>query len=431
VWNVSSTAEGGGVAEMLQVLLGYTLDAGFDVHWLVMTGDPEFFAITKRIHNRLHGAAGDAGALGPSEAAHYSEVTAANAKSVMSHVRPGDVVILHDPQTVGLAAPLAQAGIRVVWRCHVGHEDRNEWTDQAWSFLGHPLSTCAAYIFSVPAYVPSWLDESRVWIISPSIDPFSPKNEDVDQDRVLRALRAIGLVAGTQDDTPTSFTRRDGTSGLVKRKASIVSAGNAPLDPNVPWVVQVSRWDRLKDPLGVMEGFASGVVGRIDAQLALVGPSSKAISDDPEELAVFEECLSAWKELPVEARRCVWLVTLPMEDIDENAFMVNVIQRQATIIVQKSLAEGFGLTVTEAMWKSKPVVASKVGGLVTQVVPGCGLLLEDPTDLSAFGQTLADLIAQPQVIADIGAQAHQNVLDAFVGDEHLRRYAYLLNSLIS
>jgi trehalose synthase len=275
------------------------------------------------------------------------------------------------------------------------------------------------------------MDESRVWIIPPSIDPFSPKNEDVDQESVLRALRAIGLVAGTKDDTPASFTRRDGTRGLVKRKASMVSAGSAPLDPNVPLVVQVSRWDRLKDPLGVIEGFVSCVAGRIDAQLALVGPFSRAVSDDPDELAVFEECLSAWKKLPVEARRCVWLVTLPMEDIDENAFMVNVIQRHATVIVQKSLAEGFGLTVTEAMWKAKPVVASRVGGLVTQIVPGCGLLLEDPTDLSTFGQTLLDLIAQPQVIADLGARAHEHVLAAFVGDEHLRRYAYLLNWLIS
>jgi trehalose synthase len=416
---------------MLQVLVGYTLDAGFDVHWLVMTGDPEFFAITKRLHNRLHGACGDAGGLGAGERLHYSNVAAANAKSVMSYVQSGDVVILHDPQTAGLAAQLTDAGIRVVWRCHVGNEDSNEWTDQAWSFLRHFISTCAAYIFSVPTYVPSWMEQSKVWIIPPSIDPFSPKNQEIDGDRVLHTLRAIGLFAGVEDGPPVSFSRRDGTRGRVERKASIVSVESATLDPNVPLVVQVSRWDRLKDPVGVMEGFASCVAGRTEAQLVLVGPSSKAVSDDPEELAVYGECLSAWNDLPIEERRCVWLVTLPMDDIDENAFMVNVVQRHATVIVQKSLAEGFGLTVTEAMWKSKAVVASQVGGLVTQIVPGSGLLLQDPTDLLAFGHTLLDLLAHPGLIADLGARAHQHVLDNLVGDEHLRRYAYLLNWLVT
>lgn len=431
VWNISSTAEGGGVAEMLQVLVGYTFNAGFDVHWLVMSGDPEFFVITKRIHNRLHGAAGDGGGLGAREAVHYSKVADANAKGVISFVRPGDVVLLHDPQTAGLAAPLAKAGAHVVWRCHVGHEESNEWTSQAWSFLRHHITGCAAYVFSVGAYVPSWMEESMVWIIPPSIDPFSPKNEEIDRDNVLRTLRGIGLLPRGVGVPPAFFTRRNGTRGLVERKASIVSVERTPLGPNTPLVIQVSRWDRLKDMTGVIQGFASYVAGRVDAHLALVGPSSNGVSDDPEEFAVFSECLSAWNVLPMEARRRISLVTLPMEDIDENAAMVNAIQRYATVIVQKSLAEGFGLTVTEAMWKSKAVVASAVGGVATQIVPGTGLLLEDPTDLSAFGRTLLDLLARPEVIADLGVRARQHVLEAFVGDEHLKRYAYLLDWLIT
>jgi trehalose synthase len=416
---------------MLQVLVGYTLDAGFDVHWLVMRGDPEFFAITKRIHNRLHGVAGDEGGLGAHEASHYSRVTDANARSATSLMQPGDVVLLHDPQTAGLAAAVAKTGAHVAWRCHVGRAQANEWTDQAWAFLRHHLTVCKAYVFSLGTYVPSWMDDSAVWIIPPSIDPFSPKNEEIDPDGVLRTLRRIGLLTAVEGDSPASFNRRDGTKGLIERRASITSVADMPLASDVPLVVQVSRWDRLKDMQGVMKGFAAHVAGRTDAQLALVGPSVNDVWDDPEESAVFSQCLSAWNELPTEERRHVFLVTLPMDDIDENATMVNAIQRYATVVVQKSLAEGFGLTVTEAMWKSKAVVASGIGGMATQIAPGTGLLLENATDLSAFGHILLDLLGQPDVIADLGRRAHQHVLDAFVGDEHLKRLAHLFYWLVT
>jgi trehalose synthase len=167
VWNVSSTAAGGGVAEMLQVLVGYTMDANIDIRWLVMSGDPEFFSITKRIHNRLHGAAGDTGKLSANEAAHYRDITIANAVSVISRVRRGDVVLLHDPQTAGMAPELAEAGARVVWRCHIGRAGSNQWTEDAWSFLRPHLAQCEAYIFSMPEYVPPWIEEPRVRIIPP------------------------------------------------------------------------------------------------------------------------------------------------------------------------------------------------------------------------------------------------------------------------
>ncbi len=431
IWNISSTAEGGGVAEMLQVLVGYTLDLGFDVHWLVMSGDAEFFEITKRIHNQLHGAPGDGGVLAADAAAHYSRVADASAQNVLHFIRPGDVVFLHDPQTAGLAASLTAAGAHVVWRCHVGHELRNEWTDQAWTFIRHHLTTCKAFIFSMSAYVPTWMEDSMVWIIPPSIDPFSPKNDEIGHEEVLRILRRIGLLSGVEGDSPAFFSRRDGTKGPVERKASIVSVESRPLDPKYPLVLQVSRWDRLKDMTGVMKGFAVSVAGRVNAQLALVGPSFLEVSDDPEESSVFGECLSAWEELPIAERRSIYLVTLPMDDIDENATMVNAIQRYSTVIVQKSLAEGFGLTVTEAMWKSKAVIASGVGGIRAQIVPGTGLLLENASDLDAFGHTLFDLLRQPEVIASLGRRAHQHVLEAFVGDEHLKRYAFLLDWLLT
>ncbi len=431
VWNVSSTAAGGGVAEMLEVLVGYTLDAGVDIRWLVMSGDAEFFRVTKRIHNRLHGAHGDAGELGSSESGHYADVTAANAVSMRSRVRAGDVIILHDPQTAGMATQLAEAGAHVVWRCHVGSETTNDWTDQAWAFLRPHLAPCEAHVFSLRRYIPSWIDESKSWVITPSIDPFSAKNEDMAEIDVIHTLRHIGLLPKGGDDSMGTFTRRDGRRGIVRHRASILSADGSSLEPGVPLVVQVSRWDRLKDMAGVMRGFASSVAPNVDADLVLVGPSVSEVTDDPEGAEVFANCVATWEALPPAAQRRIRLVTLPMQDIDENAAMVNALQRHSTVIVQKSLAEGFGLTVAEGMWKSKAVVASNVGGITEQIAPGTGLLIDDPTDLSAFGETLAALLVRPDKIDEFGTRARQHVLDGFVGDKHLMNYAQLVGWLLS
>jgi trehalose synthase len=428
IWNVNSTSAGGGVAEMLQVLSGYALDAGVDVRWLVISGDPTFFAVTKRVHNRLYGVQGDHGDLGPAEARAYETVLAANTRSMLQRIRPGDIVLLHDPQTVGLSAALTEAGARVVWRCHVGQEFANEWTEQAWSFLRPYLSVCEAFIFSMRTFAPAWLPTEQVWVIPPSIDPFSPKNQDMDPVQVRRILGTIGLLE-PYDEVPGTFVRRDETTGVVKRRASFLPSQAAPLEPDCPLVVQVSRWDRLKDMEGVMKGFASSVPEHTDAHLALVGPATGDVSDDPEGAEVFAECVAAWEELSPAARQRIRLVTLPMDDVDENAAMVNAIQRHSTVIVQKSLAEGFGLTVSEGMWKSRAVVASAVGGIKDQVVPGTGILLDDPTDLEAFGEALVSLLEHPEEVAKLGERAHRRVVDQFLGDRHLVQYAQLVESL--
>src|SRR5580704_15883473 len=147
VWNVNSTAAGGGVAEMLQILVGYVQDLDIPVGWLVITGDAEFFSITKRLHNQIHGSM-SGGPLGAAEAGHYAQMLAANAVELTARVRPGDVVLLHDPQTAGLAAPLAQAGARVVWRCHIGVDWENEATRAGWDFLRPHLAAAEAFVFS-------------------------------------------------------------------------------------------------------------------------------------------------------------------------------------------------------------------------------------------------------------------------------------------
>ena len=152
---------------MLQVLVGYILGAGVAVRWLVIGGDPKFFSITKLIHNRLHGVPGDSGVLDGAAADAFESVQIANAKAIAPQVRPGDVVILHDPQTAGLAAALKAVGAVVLWRCHVGTEARNDWTEEAWAFLRPHLVACDGFVFTRPEYVPEWLSMDRVSIIPP------------------------------------------------------------------------------------------------------------------------------------------------------------------------------------------------------------------------------------------------------------------------
>lgn len=430
VWNLSTTAAGGGVAEMLYVLVGYILSAGVDIRWMVMTGDSDFFRITKRIHNRLHGFPGDHGGLGAGEAAHFESVADANAQALLPLVRAGDVVLLHDPQALGLARPLCEAGAIVVWRSHIGAIESNDCSAQAWEFLRPHLGWCHAYVFSRRDYAPSWLPAEHVAVICPSIDPFSHKNRDLAPGEVRWILKAIGVLAGDDPGTPPVNSVGKPLRPKIRHRATVVTDGMA-LDPAIPLVVQVSRWDHLKDMQGTMEGFAAyGCVGN-EAHLALVGPQVDAVSDDPEGRTVLEECIAAWDRLPARLRRRIHLLTLPMVNIHENALMVNALQRHAATIVQKSLAEGFGLTVAEAMWKGRAVMASAVGGVVEQMTPETGVLLTDPTDLEAYGESLAALLSDPDKIALLGRNARHRVLERFVGDKHLIAHAKLIERIVA
>jgi trehalose synthase len=428
VWNVNSTAVGGGVAEMLQVLCGYVQDLGIDIRWATIGGEPGFFALTKRLHNRVHGQP-DAGELGPVAARRYEETLAANAAGLLDYIRPGDLVLLHDPQTAGLTARLVEHRAVVVWRCHIGIDHQNDVSRGAWEFLRPYLAPADGYVFSREAYPPPWIPKSRTWIIPPSIDPFSAKNQPMDTNTVEAILAAIGVLDGaTNPDGPRRFVRRDGTPGEVVRAARVV-ADQLP-GPDDPCVLQVSRWDWLKDMSGVMRGFAEHVAPAGPGRLILAGPAVDEVSDDPEGLAVYQDCLAQWRGLPAGVRRRVVLVTLPLDDVDENAAMVNALQRQATVVAQKSLAEGFGLTVAESMWKGRPTVGSAVGGIQDQIVDGTGILLADPTDLAAFGADVRTLLDQPDLAQRLGAAAKAYVAANFVGDVHLVRYAELFGELL-
>lgn len=435
VWSLSSTAKGGGVAEMLQTLVAYGLGAGVDARWLVMEGDPEFFAITKRLHNLLHGNPGDGGALGPAERAHYLAVQEENLPGAAARIRPGDIVLVHDPQPAGMIAGLRALGAHVVWRSHIGADLSNEHTERGWAFLREFIEDAEQFVFSRPAYAPSWVPEHLRHVIAPSVDPFSTKNAWVAPDDVSAALRRAGLLDGSPTLAPATgnvaFIRRDGSPGEVRAHSGlVVDGGPLPYDARV--VMQVSRWDRLKDMSGVLVAFAEHASGwPDDVHLLLVGPEVTAVSDDPEGQAVLAECRALWGRLPLPVRERAHLCCLPMDDADENAHLVNALQRHASVVVQKSLVEGFGLTVTEPMWKARPVVATAVGGIQDQIEDGVtGLLLKDPRDLATFAELVGGVLADPQLARRLGTAARESVREHYLGDRHLTQYAQLFQSLI-
>jgi trehalose synthase len=429
IWNVNSTERGGGVAEMLHSLVGYGRGGGVDARWMVIRGDDEFFRVTKRLHNHLHGSSGDGGALDDDAQGAYERTLRRAGEQLVKLVRTDDVVLLHDPQTAGMMPALKQTGARLLWRCHIGIDEPNDLARRARAFLHAYLANADGYVFSHAGHVWDELDLERVTIIAPSIDAFSPKNEQLTAGQVIGILQATGLLEDGRSGDST-YLRADGTPGRVDRVAEVVE--EAPLRVHDRVVAQVSRFDRLKDPIGVLRGFVERGAVCAAAHLVLAGPAIEAVSDDPEAREVWVELRDTWTGLDAADRRRVHLAALPMSDVEENAVIVNALQRHAEIIVQKSLAEGFGLTVSEAMWKGRPVVASRVGGIQDQVVDGVtGVLLANPRDLAEFGTAVSGLLADPERAKRMGVDAQRRVRDNYLGPRHLGQYLELFQALIA
>jgi trehalose synthase len=242
------------------------------------------------------------------------------------------------------------------------------------------------------------MDQDSLWLIPPSIDPLSTKNRSLPPQDVVATVQRLRIM---------------------------------PADARV--VLQVSRWDRLKDMAGVLTGFADHL-GEMpeDVHLLLAGPEPAGVSDDPESAEVRGLCDEIWSSRPAADRRRLHLASLPMDDIDENAHIVNALQHHAAVVVQKSLAEGFGLTVAEAMWKERPVVASRVGGIEDQIVDGeSGLLLDDPTDLDGCMRLVREVLVDAGLAARLGVAARERVRDRFLVDRHLRQYVELFEAMMS
>ena len=270
----------------------------------------------------------------------------------------------------------------------------------------------------------------RLWVIPPSLDPFSAKNAELSPADVDGALHEAALKNTNPDHGSLTFTRRNGSTGTVRGHRRLMVDG-PPMPRGARFVLQVSRWDHLKDMAGVL----MGVAGHLDdlpvtstcclpARTSRVSPTTPRAPRCSRSAGVCG-CAAA------RARRRVHLACLPMDDVDENAHLVNALQRRAAVVVQKSLVEGFGLTVTEPMWKAKPVLASAVGGIQDQIVHGeSGVLLQDPQDLDTFAALLVDLLVDEEYARLLGTGARARVRDLFLGDRHLTQYVDLFERLL-
>jgi len=429
LWHVNSTSEGGGVAELLHQVLGYVVESGIRCRWMVLEGDADFFRVTKRIHNRLHGSPGDGGPLEDREREQYLRVIRRELSPLLDLARPGDVAILHDPQTAGLTGALVDAGLHVVWVCHVGVDAPTDIVRTAWDFLRGEIDPAHAYVFSRRGYIWEGLARRKVKVIPPCIDPTSAKNVELEPADIDSVLGTAGVVSTFEPKDGVEVALPDVGVVRVNRRATAVEEAPAPVD--APLVVQVSRWDRLKDHVGVLQGFARHVRLDLDAHLLLVGPDTSSVADDPEGAEVLAENIAAWGRLPARRRASVHLLSLPVEDRLENAVVVNALQRQADVVAQKSLAEGFGLTVAEAMWKRRPVVGSRVGGIQEQIVDGRSGLLVNSTDLKSFGHAVSSLIGDVGFAQAIGHAARARVRARYLPPHFLGAHLELVQRILT
>lgn len=389
VWHVNTTTRGGGVAEILDALCRLPQGGASPlVHRRFVTSqDAAVFTMTKRIHHRLHGV--DRGGLPDAhEHALFIAFAEHNATRLLDLLGADDTILLHDPQTLPLAPLLAAAGVPVSWRCHIGASRANDVMDETWQYLSRFWPSDITLIFSHGSLVPAQAAGFRVEIVPPSVDPTSVKNRYMETGEIDDVLTSVGLL-------PAGRARPERGHVLFSEGA----LGDDPL------IVQVSRWDPLKDMGGVLRAFASSSLPR-SAQLVLCGPSPQSVADDPEAKAVLEAVVAQWQALPSAVRRRAHLVCTALDDEEGNALLVNALQRKAAVITQRSVQEGFGLTVTEAMLKSRPIVASSVGGIPTQIThERTGLLLDRPGDDEEFVAAVTGLLNDEPRASALGRAA--------------------------
>jgi trehalose synthase len=364
--HVNSTRVGGGVAEILGRLVPLMQDLGVDADWAVLEGDPDFFATTKAFHNALQGAPQR---LTDAMLEHYRAVNRANA----ARLGPaGDLVLIHDPQPAALIDARPATGAWV-WRCHI---DLSAPEPGAWAFLSRWVNRYDAAVVSLAAYARP-LAIPHV-VVHPSIDPLADKNRPMPEDEVAARLGVLGI----------------------------------PTDK--PLLVQVSRFDRFKDPVGVIAAYR--LVKRAhDVRLVLAGGGA---ADDPEGRQVLGEVRAAAGDDPD-----VLVLDLP----PDAHLAINALQRAATIVVQKSTREGFGLTVAEAMWKGKPVVGGATGGITVQILEGVTGYAVDSVEAAA--ERIRHLLERPELIRAMGEAARAHVRRHFLITRHLADYLGLLARL--
>jgi len=372
VVHVNSTAQGGGVAEILHTLTPLMNDVGVPCGWRVLVGTPEFFDVTKSFHNGLQGES-----IGLTEHSKVIHAEANEDFSAYTHLGGHDAVIIHDPQPLSMIR-FAEKNQPWVWRCHIDMTDPDP---QLWEYLKEDVSRYDLMIVSHEQYLRPDLEvEQR--IVHPAIDPLSLKNIDL-SDEVI---------------------------------AECMSHFDMPLDK--PLITQVSRFDKWKDPEGVIEVFKR-VVERVDCRLVLAG---NLATDDPEGIEVYERVKAQAAELIASGK----LIML----IGANDIEINALQRASSVILQKSLKEGFGLTVSEAMWKQTPVVASRVGGIPLQVIDGETGFLVDPTDFDQCADRVVTLLTDRELAERMAGKGKEYVREHFLITRLLGDDLDLLHDLI-
>lgn len=438
VWMLSSTAVGGGVAEMMPRLVSLLREVGIDTDWVVMhPADPAFFVLTKRLHNLVHGE-GDP-RLGASDRALYDGVSRGCADALRPLLAPGDVLVVHDPQPLGVGALLRELpGLRTVWRCHIGAEEDSPATRAAWAFLRPYAATYGHAIFSAPEYIPDFL-AGRATVIWPAIDPLGHKNRELSPHKLVGILCNAALMTPSHPvltppfSQPARRLRGDGTFTPADRPADVGLLFR-------PVVTQVSRWDRLKGFRPLLEGFRAlkrrpprsshppRHRHRLEiVRLVLAGPDPAAIQDDPEARETLAELTAVYRELAPHEQEDVAVLALPLASVKENALMVNALQRCATVLVQNSLREGFGLTATEGMWKGVPVLGTQALGLRQQIRDGLdGRLVSDATDPEELAEVLDELLADPRRRLAMGLSGQRRVHDEFLVFGQVARWLRVL-----
>jgi trehalose synthase len=443
LWMINSTPQGGGVAEMLPKLVTLLRELGVETEWAVLGADePRFFDLTKRLHNAIHGVG--ATAFDAADREVYEAVNRANADDLAGRMRRGDLLVVHDPQPMAMGAMLAERpGADAVWRCHIGLDGENASTRAAWDFLAPYADAYHCSVFSAPEYV-RLFPSHRATVIHPAIDPLSSKNRPLSSVRVTGVLANAGLV---WDHHPVLTPPFDRQAARLAADGTFVPARDAESIGLLfrPLVLQVSRWDRLKGFLPLLHAFArlKEQRGRFAAagsqharrleivRLVLAGPDPASVQDDPEGREVLAELTQAYRGLAPEVQRDVALLSLPMESRRQNALMVNALQRAASIVVQNSLEEGFGLTVTEAMWKSAAILGSSACGIRQQVRDGVdGRLVSDPSDVDEVCDTLDEMLAAPGERANWGRNARRRVHDEFLVFNQVSHWLRLLARMV-
>jgi len=368
---INSTAVGGGVAEILHRMVPLMNELGIKTYWDVIRGDEEFFYVTKTLHNALHGRGNN---ITPEMLNIFIRNTEENLQMMRLN---GDIIFVHDPQPVGLIQAKERINAKWVWRCHI---DISSPVSQAWEFIKPYVEKFDGAVFSAPQFTKPL--PIRQFLIAPSIDPLSDKNKELSWDFVSGVLEKYGL------------------------------------DPERPIVMQVSRYDRLKDPLGVIEAYKM-IRNDVDCQLALVGSGA---SDDPESAEVLKEVQERASDDP--NIHVLFIPQTPNLSIETNA-----LQRGATIILQKSLREGFALTVSEALWKGKPVIASAVGGIPLQIKQNITGILVHSIEGTALA--IKRLLNNPELSKTLGENGKRFVKQNFLITRHLKDYLMLFLILLT